>query len=342
MKSLKAKPKHIFVNINKDSFMCYFLSVCVLAIIAVIISNPTKYNSSIMQGINLFIASVFPGLFPFMFLTKLLTGFGAVKKISNKFSPVCKFLFNAPGISSYVFIMSIVSGYPIGAKLISDLYEAKIIDTQQAKKMVSFCTTSGPIFIIGSVGVTMFLSAKIGLIIYLSHILSSVMCGIILSGKRTKNKQVSKTTTTSLQLSDTLLSSTMASTVESILLVGAYISIFFLLADILTDIGILKGATLALEKLLNIFNINGLSGGIINGILEVTRGCKVLCASNSILSICFTCAVISFSGVCIILQSMQFLSKCKIKARYFIFVKFVHSVLSFFVCLGLCLVINPF
>ncbi len=333
--------KHIFFASNKDNLMCYILSAVVFILIIIILTNPALYSASVLEGITLFFIAVFPGLFPFMFLTKLLTSLGAVKKISAKFSPITQFLFGTHGISSYVFIMSILSGYPIGAKLICDLYCANIISQKDAKKMCAFCTTSGPIFIIGSVGIAMFGSAIVGIILYISHILSSILCGIIFSGKRSKQTQELKICDNQT-LPDNLLASTMKDTVESILLVGAYITIFFLLADILTNIGFLNPIIYILNKILSFFNINNLGNGIVCGILEVTRGCKILSQTQNIYSVCFMCSCISFSGLSIIMQSMSFLKKCKIKAPYFISVKCLHAVLSFIICLILCKIINPF
>lgn len=353
--------KHLFFSIKKDTLLYSILSILVFIIIILLVLNPAQYSKSTLEGLNLYVLCVLPGLFPFMFFTKLLTSFGMVKKISTKLSPVTRVLFNTNGVSAYVFIMSILSGYPIGAKLISDLYVGGSINQTDAKKMVSFCTTSGPIFIIGTVGAIMFGSALIGLIIYLSHIISSVMCGIILSGKRIKpsktklinlttnlqnkqnmrqnnststaNKSVSSTKTT---MPDNILSSTMQNTVESILIVGAYITIFFLLADILTNIGFLNTISSVIDKLCALIGINPIGTGLSSGILEVTRGCKVLSQNLNITSICAACAIISFSGISIIMQSINFLSKCKIKARYFILVKCVHAILSVIVCIVLC------
>lgn len=318
------------------------LSVAVIALIIIILSNPSKYNASISNGLKLFIVAVLPGLFPFMFLTKLLTSLGTVKKMSVKLTPITSFLFNTNGISSYVFILSILSGYPIGAKLISDLYSAGAIDKTDAKRMTSFCTTSGPIFIIGSVGATMFGSAKIGIILYIAHILSSIICGIIFSGKRNKKDSSTAQTFNDLKMPDNLFGSTMANTVESIFLVGAYITIFFLFADILTNIGIFSYLIAPLNKLLSLLKIPPVADGIIYGLLEVTRGCSTFSQNINIWSVCFACGTISFSGISIILQSMHFLNKCKIKARYFIGVKCVHAIISFFICLLICCVTNLF
>ena len=336
------KSKKLFATLNNDTFICSILSVAVITLLIILLCNPTKYNSSITNGLNLFIIAVFPGLFPFMFLTKLLTSLGAVKKMSAKSTPITSFLFNTSGISSYVFILSILSGYPIGAKLISDLYSSEAISHTEAKKMASFCTTSGPIFVIGSVGATMFGSAKIGVILYVSHIVSSIICGIIFAGKRDKQHQHNNALSTKLSMPDNLLGNTIANTVENIFLVGAYITIFFLFTDVLADIGVFSPLINLVNQLFTSVNISPVAEGIIYGILEVTRGCNTLCNSINIWSICFTCSCISFGGLSIILQSMHFFNKCKIKARYFIGIKCVHAILSFFTCMVICYITSPF
>ena len=173
---------------NNPFFIDTFFTFVIFFIMIVIIINPAKYTSGTVEGIKLFFYSVLPGLFPFMLLTKILTELGIVQKLFSKFDKFTYTLFGTPGISLYTLFMSIISGYPIGAKIISDLYTKNIITEKEARKMSIFCTTSGPSFVIGTVGTIMFKSYKIGLIIYFSHILSSIVLGIIFNILQ-KNKQ---------------------------------------------------------------------------------------------------------------------------------------------------------
>ena len=321
-------------KISTDTIIYVALSICVVLIMIAILISPVTYSHSVLNGLNMFIICVLPGLLPFMFLTKLLTNFGCVQKISNKLHRPTKFLFNTSGITSYIFLMSIISGYPIGAKIISDLYLSKQLSYQDAKKALSFATTSGPIFIIGSVGATMFASQQIGLIIYLSHILSSIMCGIIFSGKRSKHT-ITNTSINSPNV-DNILSSSISDTVQNILIVGTYITIFFLLSDILINTNIIQIFAKPLSFIFNKLSLPDCSLAIVSGLIEVTRGVRMLSLNTNIASVCISCGLISFSGLSIILQSMNFISKCKIKARYFILVKCVHCVLSIVICYILC------
>ena len=323
------KNNKIFKNIE-----LLLLSLSTIFVLIVILSNPKRYNTSVLQGLTMFLTCVLPGLFPFMFFTKLLSSFGLIEKLSSRLEKPTRLLFNTSPISSYVLLISAISGYPVGAKLISDLYLSNSISQSDAKKMCSFCTTSGPLFVIGTVGAVMVGNITVGIVIYISHILASVMCGITLRGKSQQSQKISSVVP--LHRPDNLLSKTMLDTVQNILLVGGYITIFFLISDIIFDTKIATVVAYPLEKFLSLFGISGLSNGIVGGLLEVTRGCKILSAFTGIWPICFAASLISFGGLSITIQSMAYLSRCKIKARYFVFVKCVHAIFTFFICLGLC------
>lgn len=90
------------------------------------------------DGVILFWAAVLPALFPFFFFTRMLTGLGFPETIGKFFEKPVKFLFHTPPISAYIFFMSVLSGYPIGAKLISEFYKNGVINTEESKKLLLF------------------------------------------------------------------------------------------------------------------------------------------------------------------------------------------------------------
>lgn len=57
-------------------------------------------------------------------------------------------LFNVPGEGSYALLMGIVSGYPIGAKIIVNLKEKGICNKIEAERLLAFTNNSSPLFII--------------------------------------------------------------------------------------------------------------------------------------------------------------------------------------------------
>lgn len=329
-------------NYFNETFQDTIFTCLIFVIMIIIITNPKRYTAGTISGIKLFFFSVLPGLFPFMLLTKLLTELGMLFKMTKHLNKPARFLFGTPGVSLYAFFMSILSGYPIGAKIIDDLYQKKLITEADAKKMTIFCTTSGPIFVIGAVGTIMLKSFKIGIILYVSHILSCVLIAIFVNLFNRNRKQNQEVLGESIIISkkDNILGSCVIDSINSIFIVGAYITIFYLLTEIFESIKIFDAITFICSPLLKILKIDtSYFKGTLYGILEVTRGCKELSVSFNKLSISLCSALISFSGISIIMQSMVFLKNAKIKTRNFIFNKIAHSILSFIICYLLLIIL---
>ena len=88
-------------------------------------------------------------------------------------------LFNVSGIGSYPFIMGIISGYPIGAKIVTDLYLNKSCSKEECERLLSFTNNSGPLFIIGTVGISLFGNTQIGILLFITHLLACFTVGFI-------------------------------------------------------------------------------------------------------------------------------------------------------------------
>ena len=267
-----------------------------------------------------------------MFLTKLLTELGLIFKITKRCSKITNKLFGTPGVSLYCFFMSILSGYPIGAKIICDLYNKNLISEEDAKRMSFFCTTSGPIFVIGAVGVGMLSNLKMGAIIYISHILASLIIGITYNLIfKSKNQTQTKIIFTN-HPQNNLISSVLSDTINSLFMVGGFITIFYLATEVLSVLNIINLSATLLAKIFAFTNINEQDFiGAIYGVVEVTHGIKELSSLKAI-NIPLICGLISFSGISIIMQSLSFLKQTKIKTHTFVFSKCVLMILSMIIC----------
>ena len=176
----KTRPTRTILSQSALAILIAYFLVCMIL-------QPAKYISQSLNGITAWAFNVLPSVLPFMFFTKILSSASAVESASRPFSVATTRLFKTPAISAYTFLMAILSGYPVGSRMIADLYLQGKISRQAAFKMSSFCSTSGPMFIIGAVGVGMFQSAKIGYILFVSHILGAIANGICWRNLKTKN-----------------------------------------------------------------------------------------------------------------------------------------------------------
>lgn len=300
-----------------------FLSIFVLFIIINMILFPSLYIKQTFNGISAWALNVLPSVLPFMFFTKVLTSLGSVEKFSGIFGRLTNKFFKTPAISSFVFLSSVVSGYPVGAKMTADLYQSGEISKAEAFKMCSFCSTSGPMFIVGAVGVSMLGSAQYGYIILISHILGALLNGLIYRNLKIKEENSHEISITQPKNND--LSSMVLDSALSIISVGAIIAIFFVIIT-------------ALAPIFSIFPPQIAS--ILKGIVEITKGCTDIASSiNGIWSIVACTFVISFGGISTILQSITMLNKLNMPIRLFVLQKITHAILSTVISILLVLLI---
>ena len=309
-------------------------TIVIFLVMLLIISNPATFTSGTIEGLKLFFFKVFPGLFPFMILTKLLTELGVLFRFTSKFDRFSRKVFGTPGVSLYCFLMSIVSGYPIGAKIIGDLHEKRLISDEDARKMSVFCTTSGPIFVIGTVGLFMFKNYTLGLILYACHIISSILLGIIFNLVSRKKREKSPTAPViEFVKKENIVTECVNSTINSLFVVGAYITMFYLVTELLESLHLFDAITNVASPLLIKLHLDPkYLNGVLYGILEVTRGTQELSLISGNASLVLAAGILSFSGLSIIMQSMAFLKNTKIKARNFILTKMLHAILATVIC----------
>ncbi|MBQ7348896.1 MAG: hypothetical protein IJW47_02765, partial [Clostridia bacterium] len=250
-----------------------FVFFVFLAVILTVVPNITE---SVLDGIRLFIACVLPSLFPYFFITAILTSLKTTGKISKKLSPLMRKCFNVNGVCGYVFFLSVIAGYPMGAKLVSDLKNQKILSDTESTRAVAFCSTSSPVFLITSVGGIMFNSTVFGILLFLCNFLSAILVGIIFS----RYKKFERPTTDSeiiLSKTDNVLSDSVYSAISSSLFVGAMITLFYVLTEILVT---LKIFTPIISLLNGIFNNTSISEGIVLGLFECTKGAQAIASGK--------------------------------------------------------------
>lgn len=321
------------------------LTLGISACMAIILFRPDVYVASALEGLKLWALVVLPSLLPFFFFTSLLAKIGATERMARTLKNPCEQIFGTSGYAAYAFLMSILSGYPVGAKIIGDLGENGLIDETDATKMSAFCSTSGPLFIVGSVSVGMFGSVAAGKLLFLAHTLSALITGVIFRFYR----QTKKTTTSANKNApqtvrprvspakkkaenNNVLYDCVYSSVVSLATVGGFICVFYVLADIFQNLDILY----PLWKTLCFITKNEtLSKAFSYGLIECTRGCKMLALCGlSTYSLAFASSLIAFGGVSVLVQSVCFLKKANVKISVFLLAKTVQTVISFLLTLA--------
>ena len=313
---------------NKGCFLKnlkLIFSILIFIIITCIIISPAKFISASMNGISAWTFNVLPSVLPFMILTRIIIDLGSFENALSIINSPFKKIYKTKSNSGYIFLMSILSGYPVGSKMIADLYENGTISQEEAFKMSSFCSNSGPMFIVGSVGVGMLFNPLAGYIILASHIFSALINGLLYRNLRTSNENYLKELKTERNKVEFSFSDIILSAVQSILSVGAIICLFFIIIECLNPV-----FSLFPQPISSFFE----------GLIEITKGCLDLSNYKNLLICLPLCSfIITFGGLSTIFQSITILKKVKMPIWLFTLEKLTQAIISTFITFILCLII---
>ena len=323
-KTLKKYKKN--KNYKKLSLYAILLSILLFFVILSMVVNPEKYIAVTLNSILIWATVVLPSIFPFLVYTKFLTKLKLVDHFANLCTPITRFLFNTDGLSSYIYIMSIMSGYPVGAKLTTDLYLEGKIDRGTAHRTICFCTNCGPMFIIGTVGVGLLLSKQAGYIILIAHLLGAIINGIVYRNYHKNDKKILKANIEQSS-TDNFLSETAISSANSMFIVGTYIIVFFILIEFLNRLFSMNNTTIL--------------NALFNGFLEITHGAKdiALLPISMNFKIILSTAILSFGGIATAFQSFAFIKKIEYSFKFFFLQKLTHCIFSTIIACLLCLIL---
>ena len=289
----------------------------------VMMAFPSIALNAAQKGISLWASSVLPALLPFFICANFMTALGLPFYIGRIFERPFQNLFGAPGISAFVFSVSITSGYPMGAKLIGDFGRNGSITGREAKRMLTFCSTSGPLFMLGAVGAGMLSSPAAGAVIALSHYLGALLNGLlyhVASPDKPKPRQeISGRTPIRKGTLLDIFTDSMITSFRALGIICGYIVLFMLITDFIQFSGIL-----------DCFR-SSWSRGFIKGCLEMTVGCSSIAESGELTLRyqCILCSfLISFGGLSIYAQSMSMLTGLNIGSFYYLLTKLSHGLLA--------------
>lgn len=312
----------------------FFTGIFLLFTLSLIIFSAENLEAT-KNGLKLWATSVVPTLFPFFVATELLCKTNFIQLLGKLLNKFMKPVFNIPGESAIALIMGIISGYPVGAKVVCNLYDNKICSKPEAERLISFTNNSGPMFILGSVGVSLFGNINIGKILLISHIVSSLLVGFIF--RYWKKDQIDLTfrnynseSKELIRISNLgeILGTAIKKSISTILSIGGFVVLFSVIISILSSLEILTGISFLLSKFRIPYDF---SLSFFSGIIEMTNGIQEtsnLYNSNPISAILLSSFLLGFGGLSVLLQVFSIISKSKISIKPYFYGKILHGLLS--------------
>lgn len=302
----------------------FILLITIFLTVEVIINSDAVIDSA-RFSFTVWKDNIFPTLFPFFVASNLLIKYGFVELVGEFLKPLMNKVFKINGESSFVLILSMLSGFPSSAKYTKELYDNGLINDKEASKLLTFTHFPNPLFVIGTVAVTFMNNRLVGYLILLSIYISNIIIGLIF-----RNYYVSKNEDSKISLKRAInnmkdrykknknfgiiLTNTLIESINLLLLILGTISLFLIINKIIT----------------NMFNINDFNRALLSGILEMTGGLKYFSLLNIPLSIkaTFSAMILAFGGFSVHTQVYSIIAETKIKYTPYLFARIIHVVLS--------------
>lgn len=316
------------LNVKKHIIFCFFITFLIVLFVANI---ETSINAA-MEGCKLCFRAVIPTVFSFSLICNLLISYNGIDLYSKILGPLlCKPL-KLSKACSFPLVASMLSGYPLGAKYSSDLYELGHINKSEYTRLLNIASNAGPIFIIGSVGSALLGSPKYGYFLLISSYLSLFFIGLI-TRKKAPSYRVDEKESSKFQdiTFGSALDNAIKNAINTTLSVCGYIIAFSVIISIIKNSSFIYNSINSLESILNLPK-NVLYGTFL-GSIEMTNGCSII--ANSSLSIHLKLAIVSFicsfSGMSAIAQASSFFSKHNVSITKYMLLKLVQGAFSFVV-----------
>ena len=318
----------LVLSIKKIIFPMFILSF----ILALILFSESNLQAA-KDGLYLWTNSIIPSLFPFFVATELLCSTNFLNILGNLLNKFMRPIFNVPGQGSFAFIMGLISGYPTGAKIVTNLREKKLCSRIEAERLLAFTNNSGPLFILGFVGISIFASSEIGYLLLFTHILSSLTIGLIF---RFWKKDIEIPTTTKLPISSTIsskdfgsiLTESIKKSILSIVNIGGFVILFSVIISILESCNFIN----LFSNILEFIKIpETISYSLISGFFELSNGLsKISIINSSNLSnlIVLASFLLGFGGLSVILQVYSIISKTDISIKPYVLAKLLQGIIA--------------
>ncbi len=282
--------------------------ILIIMCMIMLITMPEICIEGARNGLLLWFETILPTLFPFFIISRLII---ELKLCPRKLLPF------------YPIFVGLLSGYPTGALTISSMYSQKQLSKHTAENLLVLCNNASPAFLISYVACTK-LHLTNSYIIWISVVGSSALICILFC---LFNKSDTKNTCTHKNpaeysaglLNLKLFENIIMKSFEILLLIGGYVIIFSLLANVILSLP---------------FNKN--ISTILSGICEITTGINLItsktCTLNYELKCIFSSAICGFGGMSALIQTYSGIKESGLSLKKYLFQRILCALLSGLIC----------
>ncbi len=266
-----------------------------------------EITSNVIQVI---VNNLLPSLLPFMILISLCLSLGILPLVSYFIQFIFSPIFHLSPMMTSIYFISFFCGYPTNAKVIKESYELGYININELQHLLSICSFCSLSFIF----ISLHLSYKLSFIIYISHILPSIMMAICYH----QNYQLISYKDIHIHSHMSFIEALKKSIKTSL---NAFIFIF--------------GYMLVFQCMgysLHVIITNDFIYSMIQGILEFSSGSMELLNFSNRLVYPLISFCLSFSGLSVLMQVDNILEDIPYSFKSYLISRLFHGISSFIIC----------
>lgn len=302
-----------------------FKTLAYLLLIILILSKPDATFKYAYEGLYQWAAKMVPTLFPFMMISSIMVYSGADLELGRMLSHVLKKVYKYSSYGLYAVFMGFFCGFPMGAKVVSELYEKGRISKSEADTLLAFCNNIGPAYFMGIImpilhecGYHNTLPFVFGM--YGIPAVYGIVMGRLYASKTPVSMNVetinrenqTNPDTPPTRLAATLKKSCMDNT-QSLIILGGYITF-----------------TNAFRIFLDFMPLSVNNKNILSSFLEIIGGVQAIYTTTLLprQKIFWIMTALCFGGVSCILQTSSFLEKSGLSINHYLKHKFLITLIS--------------
>ena len=142
----------------RKNIKTFFLTLTFILLTGLLLAFPKESLAFSLTGLQLWFNRMVPTLLPFMILSGIMIRLNLTEHVVKTVSPFLMPFFKISLNGLYAIVIGFLCGFPMGAKVIADLYEGHKISKKEASFLLAFCNNIGPVYFISFVLPTLELS----------------------------------------------------------------------------------------------------------------------------------------------------------------------------------------
>lgn len=280
--------------------------IAICAMLTIILDTKTAIYGA-QNGLQLCIHTIIPSLFPFFVLSRIVNSYflGKNIKLLSPLGRLCKI----PKGTESILLLGFIAGYPVGARLVAQAYDAGKLSYSSAKRMLGFCNNAGPAFLFGMFA-PLFPNPLVTAVLWLVHIVSALMVGFLLPNSTAEHSQIDTAKPVSLP-------EALQEAIRSIAVVCGWVVVFRMIIEFCSRWFLWMLPTEAQV--------------LFSGLLELSNGCVLLGKQPNLgTKFILSGVILAFGGLCVGMQTVSVTQKLGV--GYYFPGKVLQTLFSLLLC----------